>query len=241
MQQEQIKTVFKEGLSELFSLRLEAILEERGISGDNVSSGAISGVIEKQYDSSVDDFLNDTKEVIDENNYRDVVNEYLQENFDSDFVTVKIEEDSNINLEEHTASFKHKVGREQIRNECYRVIEDYKNLRRATDTFIEAYNQTMMNFDSKIVEVYELIISHNYGEINLEILDKLRTSDFDGYFRSCKLSIRGYSDYFLVDIQFFQSKEENELAQMARQCSLLYTTYLSDLDDLNLRSIGYFN
>lgn len=235
MQQEQIKTAFREGLSELFSSRFETLLEEKGISGRNISSSAISGVIERQYDSSVTDFFNETKEEIDDNNYRAVVKKYLQENFDLDFVTIKIEEDSNVNLEDIAEASKHITGIEQIKNECDRAIDDYKNLKRTTEIFVESYNQTMMKYDSKIVEVYDLIISHNCGEINLEILNKLKTSEFDGYFRNRKLDLRGYSDYFLVDIQFLQSKGESELAQKASQCSLLYRTYLTELDDLYLK------
>ncbi|WDA67458.1 hypothetical protein [Lactococcus lactis] len=119
MQQYQLKTAFREGLSELFSEHFEVFLEEKGIPERYLPNDTLSRIVERQYDSGVDEFLNETKQIVDEDNYRVIVQDFLFENYDPDFMTLKFEESPSIDLEDVIEKLQQEVVLHLVNTEPY--------------------------------------------------------------------------------------------------------------------------
>ncbi|MCT0449321.1 hypothetical protein [Lactococcus lactis] len=156
MQQDQLKTAFREGLSELFSEHFEVFLKEKGIPERYLPNDTLSRVIERQYDSGVDEFLNETKNIIDEDNYRVLVQDFLFENYAPDFIALKFEESPSIDLEDIVEDLQQELVLQVTKNEPYskvsrgfwqskiRQLQDIKTLARYSQgddlgEFVEIY------------------------------------------------------------------------------------------------------
>lgn len=91
MQQSQLEKAFKEKLSEHFSTQFEKFLEEKGIPKKYVPYNIIEKIIQKEY-VFVDDFIIEKKAIATEENYNDIIIEFISENYDSEYISMKLEE-----------------------------------------------------------------------------------------------------------------------------------------------------
>ncbi|MDR0289055.1 MAG: hypothetical protein LBH78_03325 [Rickettsiales bacterium] len=136
MEQTQLENAFKEKLLEVFSAKYEEFLEEKGVSKNYVPYNVFDKVIQAQYEG-VDDFINENKTIADENNYNDIIQEFVSENYDSEFILMKFEE--SFNSEEEGVA-------EKLKGDMIIQLINKEPYSRASRSFWEAKVRNLTNF-----------------------------------------------------------------------------------------------
>lgn len=91
MNENQALAEFRKAIEEKFRFGYENYLEEQGIPEKLVSIDILDKVVQEQVDLGFDEFWEYEKAGINENNFSDKVTEYIDENYDSDYIYMQFE------------------------------------------------------------------------------------------------------------------------------------------------------